>query len=148
MKKCLIALIVAVVAVVSQASVLQWQVSGTDLGGSSYNFADLYAVNDGGALMLGRGAINTLNSHDVSAYTDYSFYVELINYANGTATTVGVGETVAYGALAQDGYITGAPLSQTMAQVWHGGTKSVPEPTSGFLMMVGLALLGLKRRKV
>ncbi|MBR4476719.1 MAG: PEP-CTERM sorting domain-containing protein [Kiritimatiellae bacterium] len=40
------------------------------------------------------------------------------------------------------GTLSGVPT----AQIWHGGTVSVPEPTSAMLMLFGAAFLGLKRK--
>ena len=42
--------------------------------------------------------------------------------------------------------LTASLTSVPTAAIWHGGTYSVPEPTSAMLMLFGAAFLGLKRK--
>lgn len=156
MKKILVALVVASLALLSQASYLYWQVQSDDYTTitepGKVNTAYLYATKDDapdvkiGALKIG----NAQESYavDVSKYDSYSFYIELVNYNAGAADVLGYSETVAYTDMVEKGYILETPLSITAASVWHGGTYAAPEPTSGVLMLLGLAGLALKRRKV
>lgn len=148
MKKLLVAMIVVTVAFVTNAAYLYWQVDSGDMGGTSYNYANLHGTYSDANTVLQTVKVGEQNSFDVSNFENYSFYIELVNSVNGSNQTVGIGESQTYAQLSALNFILEGPLSQTQAQVWHGGAYAAPEPTSGFLMMVGLALLGLKRRKV
>ena len=80
--------------------------------------------------------------------TAYSFYIEVVNYnsAAGTYETVAKSEIQNYSSLAGNNYIVDFDRI-SMAAVWTGGAYSVPEPTSAMLVLVGVAFLGLKRRR-
>ena len=133
----------------AQASYLYWQVDPTDYKDitavDSVNAYGLYALTGGSKTLISE----TMGPVDVTKYnSDTSFLVELYNYNGSSYAQLGQGTEKSYADLASDGFITNELLPVAQAKVWHGGTMTVPEPTSGFLMMVGLALLGLKRRKV
>ena len=154
----------------SNAAYLYWQVDKTDApaivfqgarvvasdGSSSItlNIVDDYGDTiDSSAVAGGVGAaINLDQLNDASAY---SFYVELVNYNASTKTYDVVGTSKAnpatYTSLVESNFIDagGMGLPITPAAVWHGGTSySVPEPTSAMLVMFGMGLLALKRKRV
>ena len=150
MKKHFVIFGLALCALSAQASYLYWQVDSGDYslvyGGTDISGATIYAVDAGGGMIGKQNAqIGDTMAFDVGdGWSNYSFYVEVMRSSGGVVAT----SEQKYGNL--DKFIGDTNLLSTvpMAQVWHGGTIVVPEPTSGFLMMVGLALLGLKRRKV
>lgn len=146
----------------ANASYLYWQVVSGDYSNITepelVTSVNVWAVNASGKTFVdgytaAEGTVNMsqAQSIDVSAFSDgtYSFYIELANYSDGGKQNLGnSSEYATYTSLTEGHYILDTPLSVTMATPWHGGAMAAPEPTSGFLMMVGLALLGLKRRKV
>lgn len=152
MKKFMFVLFSAA-ALASQASVLWWQVDATDYSGlpnvDGVGAVYLYATKDGQSNHVQTGLVGETWSFDMSKvdYSGYSFYIEAVNYGQAPNVAVARSETKSYAELS--GHITSSLSQIPQLNAWHGGTYSaVPEPTSGFLMMVGLALLGLKRRKV
>lgn len=87
----------------------------------------------------------------------YSFFIELGTYESSTFSGKAISETItttagetwsSYVAL-NSAIVETAPLSASdlvSVMPWHGGTYSVPEPTSAILMLFGAAMLGLKRK--
>lgn len=159
MKKVLIALALVATGVLSaQADWLYWQVNdpAADVVSSA-----LYAkVNDSYYYRLGTGTATSgsveitppTHSDPSFSYESTSYYIELVSYASGDEKYRSHSDqSFSY----SDLHITGSSLSAAMAAaqktVWSGVTYSrgpVPEPTSGLMMLVGMALLGLKRRRV
>lgn len=84
----------------------------------------------------------------------YAFYIELLNYNGGdsysfVADSKAVEGVRTYSSLASSGAIVTELSAASIVHAWSaGGSYGVPEPTSGLLMMLGLALVGLRRRKV
>lgn len=152
MKKVLVGVVFAFSALCSHAAYLYWQIdqSQLDAAGIEGAKANLYVTTGGSSspIFMDGGAIGVGRQISVDAYStgNYSFYVEILNYdkvVTGVST-----EPTSYANLLAEHSIVDTTLDVPMINVWHGGAIAVPEPTSGFLMMVGLALLGLKRRKV
>lgn len=156
MKKILIAFAIASMSFMSHAAYLYWQVQSDDYTTitepAKVDTAYLYATKDGVADKK-IGALKIDNSQeyyavDVSSYGGYSFYIELVNYNSGAKDVLGYGDTISYDQMVEKGYILETPLTITSANIWHGGSYVAPEPTSGLLMLFGLAGLALKRRKI
>ena len=87
---------------------------------------------------------------DVSAYggASYSFAIELGNYESGTWVARVTSEASSYTDLVAAHHIDQWDgINPVPGQVWHPATYSVPEPSSGLLMLIGGALLALRRRK-
>lgn len=142
-----------------QASVMYWQVDKADYAGitaaDDVNAFGLYALGANNERRLIDSYVGEPGQKsaavDVTLYSEnYSFIIELYKYdeSSNTYAQLGQGETATYDQLEDLGFIGNELTPVAQAAAWHGGTMTVPEPTSGFLMMVGLALLGLKRRKV
>ena len=82
--------------------------------------------------------------------TEYSFLVELFaSDGNGGLTSVGGSEAKSYDQLVSNGSI--APNALNIGTVdlnaWTGTSYAIPEPSGSLLMLVGGALLALRRRR-
>ena len=93
-------------------------------------------------------AVNSDNLYaDLRTYTTgFTYYIELMS----DNLVVGISEGITYASNLSNisTSLGGDMLSGGSLAVWHGGsTYSVPEPTGAMLMIFGLAMLGLKRRK-
>ena len=153
----------ALVLAVSSASAgtLYWQV--TSDAGQTFDEAWLVVENkSNGELNYLEGVQSDGNSPsstaltqtDISAYEGdgYLFYVEMSNYnsADDSYTTVANGYKYGYGDLVSSGYVAASPLdisTVTAAASASNYGSSVPEPSSGLLLLIGGAMLALRRRR-
>ena len=144
------------------------RVTGGDITGDV--FLDVY--DSDGTLQVGSGALGiafgetesggywgagvpTGNQSPVGSYSsgtpEYSFVIELGNVSwDGNAAswveTVAVSKSAAYSDISR--YIhTSFDPNPTSGAVWAPTSYNVPEPSGGLLMLVGGALLALRRRK-
>lgn len=84
---------------------------------------------------------------------EYSFIVELGNVvydeSNGTAswTTIAASAAATYSSLATDYILPTFEMSPVAFSAWSPTAFATPEPSSGLLTALGLALLALRRRK-
>lgn len=81
-------------------------------------------------------------------YTGWSFFIELQNYdaANNQWYTSGRSDNIAYSTIKGSIFSTANPIAPSMISVVSPAVY-VPEPTSGLLMLLGGALLALRRRR-
>ena len=81
----------------------------------------------------------------------YTFYIELMNNDNGNWYTAGTidngGSNYSYADISAN-IFSSSSMSMSLATPLTSGTAHIPEPTSGLLMLVGGALLALRRRRV
>ena len=143
-------------------------VTGEPLTDVKFNYASIVAVDgagnetvlkiaspidgistDGTKMSLsvdGPYAINLGQLGDASAY---SFYIEMLNYNTTSYDFAAKSEAVAYSTLVAGKFIdVGDTFQIPQADVWHGSSYTVtPEPTSAMLVMLGVGLLVLKRKK-
>ena len=160
--------IAAVVAVFfatmfAHGSYLYWQV-GTNPD-ADYSLATLYYGSDGSWSTLGeegwsgiaeKGA-ETVGPYQVNLSTlgedveSYSFYVELAQYTLSGGVyeeTIATSWRWGYSDLVEQGYILTEGLSiPTITPMAVNFSQPAPEPTSGVLTMLGMALLALRRRR-
>ena len=155
--------LVSLVAVTVKAEALYWQV---DQGSTDQEFQYAILKVTGGGLsdpqqLAGAAAEGTapdqfvsLQNTDISSYASsgYSFFVELANYDNGSWKTVTAGTPVSYDNLYSGGYVAtsfqqGLNISQSGGYNLGAGAAAVPEPSSGLLLLMGGAMLALRRRR-
>ena len=78
---------------------------------------------------------------------EYSFLIEL--YLESTGEMIGVnGQSVSYAELLANDSIAGSMIGGGNAFDFSTLGYSVPEPTSGLMLLVGMAALALRRRRV
>lgn len=147
-------------AVSVQASALYWQVTADT--GATFEYAQLMVT--GGSLGTGSEVLDvveaegpqsgpnyvTLTNTELGEYgTDaYSFFVEMVNYSNDQ--TVATGATYSYNELVSSGYVATGATSTAAAQAAASQANmgsAVPEPSSGLLLLMGGAMLALRRRR-
>ncbi len=139
------------------------RVSGNGAGNDTYLQMAYFDPATGG-LTIGNTPGTTVvevPTYDVYAYLGpdgynydnaaYSFTIELGNWANGTWTVLAESETATYAALA--GHIApgGGGLDVPyalpwMPDQWHQYYVPVPEPGTTLLIVIGCAVLALRRR--
>lgn len=119
-----------------------WNTSSTD------DYGLLYSLVDGGN--NGAGGLAVLPTTNPSAYT---YFIELGNYDGSTWNAVARSEGTAWNNIAK---ISNEDLNNFLsspsafsANVWTGGGNysPVPEPTSSLMLLVGLSMLALRRRR-
>ena len=158
-KSCAVLLIVGL-AFTSSAGTLYWQVSDEE-----FSTAQLFVTGNGlnpdptaltGAIRAqdfdrttGTGTHTALTQTDISAYSSagYSFYVELVNYNDRDNPKKGY--TWGYGDLVSSGYVStsGLDVADVTVAALSQNFAAAPEPSSGLLLLMGGAMLALRRRR-
>ena len=147
-------------AMSAQASALYWQVEGEE--GRTFQYAQLKVISTGAdpstaavidmAEAEGDPSQVTLTNTELGAYGQdgYSFFVEMVNYADGNWTTVDTGYTYGYSELVSSGYVATGAIDANSAQAAAAAGNMgshIPEPSSGLLLLMGGAMLALRRRR-
>lgn len=169
MKKLMLIAAIAIASTASFGAQFTWGLTTTKAGGAGYDGASVYMIlaadydsskqmsladitskaKSSGTLTIGsmQGTTGVIKVNDswVEAGTDYTWYAIVVSddkyYVSSSATTsTAVADTATP---ANKTFASKAEL-QT-ASNWH--TMAVPEPTSGLLMLLGLAGLALKRKR-
>jgi hypothetical protein len=172
MKKIVFAGMVVLAAAFARADFLYWQIA--DQG--DFTMANLWVKNTGSSAGLEvldtilaeavaadetgatlTGTTTGLVETDLGQYAsdEYSFFVELATYSSADATEPSSQKwlnSYSYDQLVSGGYIStgavGVPSPATLGGApMSGGGFAIPEPTSGMLMLLGGALMALRRRR-
>lgn len=130
--------------------------------GSSLGYLSLFSVNEDGSVSVYDGSNGLGAEHGTglpASYfgdlgplsgTSYNFVLELGNWENGSWTRTSMeSEKVSYQALVDDNHITvWEKTAPSYGTPWNpGGYSVVPEPSGGLLMLLGAALLALRRKR-
>ena len=107
---------------------------------------------DAGGGYWGAG-VPTGNQSPSQAYSadspEYSFIVELGNIVNDEWTTIATSEASTYSELRNDYIHPTYDLTPSAWQIWMPTSfTAVPEPSSGLLTLLGLAVLALRRKRL
>ena len=171
MKKVTIFALLVCAGFTLKADVMNWMVNTGD-SSSTYNAAQLYSVQGSGneepaasggtslaatSLVNGLGVEQQVSMGTLDPSTTY-FYIELGNYQKETGFTKSVVAGVySYTDLVAAGMISSGGMDSTPTGASFGvsGTTiggktmsyAVPEPSAAMLMLLGIAVAGLKRRR-
>lgn len=150
---------VALSLVVSaRADLLYWMVDDTELSDSfkGYSYAEVAVagteehlfITDENGVPLGGWKVKSSAFDGEGQFADfgsygagYSYLIELFS-DNGC---IGVSQTLTYDQLAP--YIGKGGVGKDALTPWTGGAFTVPEPTSGLMLLLGTALLALRRKR-
>lgn len=153
--KSLVAGMLLLVGASASAGMLYWQVSGADQDFDeawlvAESKSDSTKFNIEGADAQPDKRSTALMQSDISAYESdaYLFYVEMINYSTNPET-VTAGAKWSYDQLTTSGYVADSfdvPSVIAAASATNFGSP-IPEPSSGLLLLMGGAMLALRRRR-
>lgn len=158
MKK-LIAFAVVLSAVFSlKAEYLLWQVDHGVSG--SYNYIQLWGSTDSNATPLIGNSWTVIDGAQLASGQEtvtlgnvgsnyQTYFVEYANYnsSNDSFTGSKGGYSATYSELSSSVWKSMTEIQGAVTAYTGGTYSSVPEPTSGLMLMLGLALMGLKRKR-
>lgn len=155
--KSIVASATLMIAASASAGTLYWQVQDQD---TEFDEAWLVRENkDGKHDIVGVASqadkkSTALTQTDISEWadSDYLFFVELVNYTDGSEENnwvVATGNKNGYGDLVSSGYVATGINNANVVASFAGGQNfmSAPEPSSGLLLLMGGAILALRRRR-
>ena len=176
MKKIIAAAAIAFTTLSTFAGVMNWQVADTSDGnGGYYQAARLVARKDGEVDVTvadsdgyyyqdaSSGVVGSTQTADLSSLTGYNFYIELGAYSSGfnpavadnsstwtaqTSASIGSYEQLlSSGAISSAMAAGGGGLAGKTVSPAKADFGAVPEPCTATLILLGMAVAGLKRRR-
>ena len=171
MKRKIVLMASLLLALAARADYLLWQVNQTGAEEPvSFAFARLTVKGDGveaGTYLPQAGTdgktdvlhatfpepengLATLASYaDLGEYANsaYSFAVELYAFEGNTASLVGVSDYVNYDQMKKKFHVYSDMSLSGINPYIYGTFQSVPEPTGGLLVLMGLGALALRRKR-
>ncbi len=152
MKRILMGLGVALLAGAASAddSYLWWMVDREADSKFNYTYAALKATkgdkatggSEIGDTVIGKGVPGVASTSLIGYGAGWSYYIELLNEkADGSTEAVAVSSLATWESLAK--FISTQPTTPWMGGSYH----AVPEPTSGLLLLLGVAGLALRRKR-
>lgn len=163
MKKLMMGALLAAMGLVAKAEQVDpayfwWQINPEYVGDvGEYNAAYLYVLKDGNPELVGLSECSTAQISNPVATSDfsddaYSFFWELAFWdeSAGKATSVARSEETSFGYLKDEGYLivpTSGPEIPQQKVFMPANFMAIPEPTSGVLLLLGMAGLALKRKR-
>ena len=140
----------------ANASYLYWQVG--DGAGVSYSYAAVCVVDSSGNTIqedgynvwldpIASSSSTTYTVTDLGIYSssEYSFFVELVN---SDYSTVATSTVMTYAQLASNIADIGTAIPTVGFHPWVAFPQTTPEPTGGLMLLLGAAMLALRRRKL
>ena len=168
MKKIMVMMAAAAIAGIAQAAAVQWN-SGTysngftgpdgeNLKGSTAYTAICYFYSDAaGSNLLGSDTMasaNAMTGAYTKTYSGYDFaanqtyYTKLVISSDAKVRESEIGSfTMPLNGNTSINFTTGAGFASSGSQWSASGWQNVPEPTSGLLLLMGVAGLALRRRR-
>ena len=153
MKKLLILAAAVTVSVVANAASFKWSAANIYASNGTDKYTgtvSLYATGIAGALSTvtassaGAVATTTFSNDALVGGNSYDFYFVI---QDGSKTFTSAAKTVAAQATLTASITFGNMASATQNPANWVGSSPVPEPTSGLLLLLGVAGLALKRKR-
>ena len=164
-KKLLTAAFAVAAAFGLQAGTLYWQINNNPNGddyaavavldgsGELVGYANILDGDGGeyiGNIVPAEDAMSEMQYANISGYdSSYKFVVEMLSLNNDNNTWERgwtAGTPMTYSELQAAGYVSNGGISAGSVNSWTSSV-SIPEPTSGLLLLVGGSLLALRRKR-
>ena len=154
MKKIILFAAIALAACVGQAEYLYWQI-GENVDATKFSSVSLWGSATGSdsdkVKLYGwddNASLTKTYETNITGYTSETatFYIEVANYENGAYNVVDTSSPISYSNLAD--YVHSSMQTISSVTAYTGAQYSVvPEPTSGLMLLMGMALVALKRKR-
>ena len=163
-KKLLTAAFAVVAAFGLHAGTLYWQINNNpnndqyaavavlNEAGELQGYANILDGDGGekvGNLVAAGDAMSETQYADISGYdSSYKFVVEMLSVNSDNAWERGwtSGTPMTYSELKDAGYVSEGGMAPVGVNAWTASV-TIPEPTSGLLLLVGGSLLALRRKR-
>ena len=141
----------------AEEQILYWLVDSDHSSVFRFDYAILYAQDgDAEKQAIGGATLTTFDSPietdllealQTDDLTGYRFFIELVNFEAGEIKGVAITQTSSYSDLVNNRHVLGAAMTRPENLVYWTPYFMIPEPSSGLLLLIGSALLALRRRR-